>query len=180
MKEYQQLDKKSLRLVTESSPDWDELAKDCVCFANAQGGTILIGFEDDASNPPAGQTISKGLPGNIQQQIQNRTINVGIACSKKIADNGGEYINLLVKRSSSSIASTTNGKYYIRLNDECKPVLPNELMRLLSDKPSFIWELQTYLKIPIDKADEEKVRSFLSGIHNSGRVSDFVKEKHRK
>ena len=42
MKENQFSDKKSLRLVTGNSADWQELAKDCVCFANSRGGDIFM------------------------------------------------------------------------------------------------------------------------------------------
>lgn len=180
MKEFQQLDKKSLRLVTRSNPDWDELAKDCVCFANAQGGKILLGFEDEASAPPASQSISQELPGKIKQQIENRTINVGVTCIKQHAKNGGEYVEVSIRRSVSSIASTTKGKYYIRLNDECKPVMPDELTRLLNNKPAFIWELKSYLKVPFEKADKDKVLNFFSNIRRSDRVSSFVQGKSQK
>ncbi len=47
MLENQQYDKKSLSFLKGKHTDWDELAKDCVCFANASGGKILIGIEDD-------------------------------------------------------------------------------------------------------------------------------------
>ena len=43
--EDQYTDQKSLRVVKGKSANWSELAKDCVCFANARGGTILIGIE---------------------------------------------------------------------------------------------------------------------------------------
>lgn len=54
MREHQHLDKKSLRVVTGQNPDWHELAKDCVSFANAGGGDILIGIENDKDSPPSG------------------------------------------------------------------------------------------------------------------------------
>ena len=47
MKENNEVDKKSLRSITKVNVDWNELAKDCVCFANAYGGKLLIGIEDD-------------------------------------------------------------------------------------------------------------------------------------
>lgn len=45
MTENNQVDKKSLRVLTKNNPDWNELAKDAVCFANAYGGRLLIGIE---------------------------------------------------------------------------------------------------------------------------------------
>jgi len=42
--EGQRLDRKSLRVVQGASTDFEELAKDCVCFANGSGGQLLIGI----------------------------------------------------------------------------------------------------------------------------------------
>lgn len=38
MEENKNIDKKSLKFLNGKNTDWSELAKDCVCFANAQGG----------------------------------------------------------------------------------------------------------------------------------------------
>lgn len=45
MLENQQYDKKSITFLKGKNTDWDELAKDAVCFANASGCKILIGIE---------------------------------------------------------------------------------------------------------------------------------------
>ena len=47
MEEGKNIDKKSLRFLKGKQTDWDELAKDCVAFANAQGGFVYIGIEDN-------------------------------------------------------------------------------------------------------------------------------------
>ena len=46
------------------------MAKDCVAFANAQGGFIYVGIENEDSLPPANQKIAdKNLPETIQKNI---------------------------------------------------------------------------------------------------------------
>lgn len=45
-RESHHLDRKSLRLVTGAKADFGEVAQACVCFANAAGGTLLIGIDD--------------------------------------------------------------------------------------------------------------------------------------
>ena len=177
MKENSLFDKKSLRSLTKANPDWDELAKDCVCFANAQGGSILFGIEDHDILPPLGQIIPSELPAKLQKQIQNRTINVSVIPQVKQAENGAEYLELLVQRNLTSIASTSSGRYYMRVDDDCKPILPDELSRLLEDKGAFQWETQTYLKVAANDYDREKMAHFLSDIANSDRTSKFLKEK---
>lgn len=180
MKEYQHFDKKSLKFIKSKNPDWDELAKDCVCFANAHGDKIIIGIEDDKDSPDAGQKIESTLPGLFQQQIANRTVNVGLNCVKSLHGNGGEYLEITIHPSKESVASTTSGKYYIRVNDECKPVLPDELNRLFTDKPAFIWELKSYLKVTIEEADQDKLFDFMADVQASDRPSEFVKNKSKK
>jgi ATP-dependent DNA helicase RecG len=177
MIENSHYDKKSLKTLTRLNPDWDELAKDCVSFANAFGGSIVFGIEDEEEHPPLGQKIPDGLIVKLTKQIQSRTINVSIIPQFKIASNGAEYIDLLIQRNASAIASTSNGRYYIRVNDDCKPILPDELSRLLTDKGAFVWETQTYLKIKNNDYDFDKMNNFMSDIQKSDRVSSFVKEK---
>ncbi|MDX9931884.1 MAG: ATP-binding protein [Bacteroidales bacterium] len=177
MTENSHYEKKSLKTLTRQNPDWDELAKDCVSFANAHGGSIVFGIEDDEKQPPKGQKIPDGLIAKLTKQIQSRTINVSVIPQLKTAENGAEFIDLLVQRNAAAIASTSNGRYYIRVNDDCKPVLPDELSRLLTDKGAFVWETQTYLKVRLNEYDSEKMNVFYSDVQKSDRVSNFVKEK---
>lgn len=74
--EGQLVDKKSLRAFTGKNPDWDALAKDCVAFANAQGGRLLIGIEDDADTPVPDQRIDPTLADTLRRKISERTVNV--------------------------------------------------------------------------------------------------------
>ncbi len=60
--EGQLLDQKSLRAVTGKTADWNEIAKDCIAFANATGGRLLLGIEDGEDAPPADQHIHADLP----------------------------------------------------------------------------------------------------------------------
>ncbi len=102
MTENEKVDKKSLKLFTNANPDWRALARDCVCFANARGGKILIGIEDHAKIPPDGQKISFKLPEQIRKRIGELTINVGIKVEQKTADN---YQSILATEFSRLIQS---------------------------------------------------------------------------
>ncbi|HBZ25622.1 MAG TPA: transcriptional regulator [Rikenellaceae bacterium] len=177
MVENKNVDNKSLSFLKGKQTDWDELAKDCVAFANAQGGFVFIGIEDKEKHPPLNQSITdRNIPDVIQQNIAHRTINVGIAITIEVADNKAEYIKVQVFRSAQTIASTTDGKYYVRVHDECRPVPPDEMARLAADKNAFVWEEQTSKRIPSTQFDEQKRIAFLRDIRNSQRVSSFIKE----
>ena len=141
------IDKKSLRTVVGRKADWDGLVKDCVAFANAVGGHLLIGIEDDADLPPPDQRIPSDLPDQVRRKIGERTVNVSGFPEVRRAENGGEYLDLYVPR-SLSVASTSDGRYYLRVADESKPVLGDEVMRLASERAALPWETLTTLDVP--------------------------------
>ena len=50
-------DYKSIRKAIGKQADLKSLAETCVCFANAQGGELIIGIEDKESSPPQNQRV---------------------------------------------------------------------------------------------------------------------------
>jgi len=176
MRENQFVEKKSLRIGTGKTASFKELAKDCVCFANSRGGIILIGIEDKEKLPPLGQIIDENLPFAIKKKIAEHTVNVGLNPSIKKAENGAEYIELEVLFSAATIASTSDGKYYYRSGDTCVALLPDELSRLFTDKPAYVWETKK-TRIQKSEVDADKLKQFQTDIKNSSRVSIIVKQK---
>jgi ATP-dependent DNA helicase RecG len=176
MIENQTCDKKSLRLITTKA-DWQQLAKDCIAFANAAGGKLLIGIEDDAELPPPGQQVPDALLEQVVKKIGQHSLNVRLAPKKIIAPNGAEFLELTVSRNSQSIASTTDGRYFLRVADVCRPLLPDELGRLLAEKEALAWELHTTSQIPATTFDRAKCAEFLRAIRQSDRVTAFVRGK---
>ena len=177
MEESEYIDKKSLRTVIGSTAEWSELAKDCVCFANAKGGNIYIGIEDDMDVPPPHQKIEENLPARLRKRIAELTINVATHAEVLTAKNGGQFIELKILQSLSTIASTTDGRYYYRVSDKCTPLQPEDLMRLLTDKPAFVWETKKVSNVNRTEVDAQKLQQFVEDIRSSNRVSSFVKEK---
>ena len=172
-------DKKSLRTVVGKTADFDELAKDCVAFANAQGGIIEIGIENNEKLPPADQTFDEKLPVNVVNKLAGLTNNITMQADEEIKSNGGKVIVLHIYR-SIAIAMTSKGKIYIRIGDNSVPVTSSEdILRLAADKNSYSWE-DAVTQFDWQKADPEKLEDFLSQIRDSDRVSDFVKSKDTK
>ena len=177
MKEGLKFDKKSLKTIQGKTADFDELAKDCVAFANTEGGHLAIGIEDAVDVPAPEQIIPDELRVLVIKRIGERTINVATNATIVKSPNGGEYIDLEVFKSQVSIAGTTKGGYYYRDNDESKPIPPDELLRAITDKPSFSWETKVSTKYKTTQCDQKKRSVFIEEIRNSDRVSDFVKSK---
>ena len=92
MEENSLYDKKSLCEITGKSADWNEVAKDCVAFSNAQGGVIDYGIEDDADAPPTDQKVSEDIAINLEKKINGKTHNVSAHAEILMHENGGQYI----------------------------------------------------------------------------------------
>ncbi len=175
--EGQGLECKSIHYALGKHEDTTALAADCVGFANATGGWILLGIEDGEEGPPAGQRVPDDLLERVRKRIVQTTVNVGIAAVKKTASNGSEYVEIAVHGNQQSVASTSNGRFYVRVSDETHPLRGDDITRLLADRHSFVWELQPVRRLRATQYDAEKLRAFAESIRASDRVSDFVKNK---
>jgi ATP-dependent DNA helicase RecG len=176
-REGQELDQKSLRYALGKQADLDGLACDCVAFANAAGGVILLGIEDGEDEPPPGQRVPEGLIDSLRKRIPQVTVNVSIAPQKKTAANGGEYVEIRIPGNQQSIACTSDGRYFLRVADETRRLLPDDLGRLMNDRGSLEWELQLVRDLPASQCDEQKLAAFLAQVRGSQRISAFVKRK---
>lgn len=179
MKENSIYDKKSLRTVVGKSSDFNELAKDCVAFSNAEGGCIDIGIEDDQTLPPEEQKIPDGLATEIVNKINGKTQGVVLSAETLIAENGGEYIKLHILRNANLPSATTSGKFFLRIGDNSVPVGPEDISRLAEDKGCLSWE-DTETKYNWQDADPEKLALLIKLLKKSDRVSSFVKQKETK
>lgn len=175
--ENSQIEYKSLRKVEGPKADLTDLAETCVCLANAQGGTIIIGVEDKENEPSAGQVIAQELVNSTITRLQALTSGVGLANSEILKHkNGGQYFQFRVLPTSQTIAVTSKGKVFVRVADQCLPIGGNDLTRLAAERNAFQWEVAVR-PIAFEKISSENIDSFIKDIRKSDRVKEFVKEK---
>ena len=136
---------------------------------------LLIGIEDGEALPPAGQTVPPELLDRLRKRIGELTVNVQALPSLQRAANGGEFIELAIDR-SPSVASTRDGRYFLRVGDSCQPVLGDDVLRLANERPGRPWEAMDS-GVPRGAADANKLARFVQGVRGSDRVKDSVKEK---
>ena len=179
MKENSIYDRKSIQSIQGKKADFDELAKDCVAFSNAEGGVIDFGIEDNEQLPPEGQKVDEALPVTVANRISGLTQGVMVNTEVLTAKNGGEFLRLHILRNPNAIAATSSGKIYLRVGDNSMPVGPEDIARLAEEKGTVRWEdmLTPYLWTDCDK---EKLKVLLEELRGSDRVSDFVKQKDDK
>lgn len=173
MKENSLYDKKSLKEIIGKNADWNEVAKDCVAFSNAQGGIIDYGIEDDAEEPMPNQRVPEELVVTLQNKINGRTSNVNAYGEILTHSNGGQYLRLHISRGSSA-ASTTSGKFFIRVSDNSVPVIGSDINRISAEKGYYRWEDEP------SRWSWKDADAVVSLLYQSDRVSDFVKQKDTK
>ena len=173
--ENQVKDYKSLRTIQAGR--FKELAAECVCFANAQGGVIVIGVEDKTLEPPKGQKIEQKTVYDTLERLRGLTFSVALSVSEILThENGGEYFEVIVSPSKKIIATTSDGKIFIRVADKCYPVHGEDIQRISAEKDAFQWEL-IMRNVDLQSIPSENITQFVSKIRQSDRVKDSVKEK---
>ncbi|HEY8660143.1 MAG TPA: ATP-binding protein [Hanamia sp.] len=175
--EDQNIDYKSLKHAIGQKANLHALAETCVCFANAQGGKIVVGIENRQIAPPVGQKIEIEEMNDVVSRLRSLTDGVGIANQEIIThENGGQFLQFSVLPSTRIIATTTSGKVLIRITDKCFPVGSDELTSLAAEKNAFQWEIISPLKVQLTAVNPEEVNTFIQAIRNSYKVSDFIKQ----
>lgn len=174
--ENQKIDYKSIRKIRSGDKGFKELAVSCVAFANAQGGTLYIGIEDKSLVPLAEQTVTENEINDTVSRLHSLCFNVSLTSSGLIKhENGGEYFMIIVAPSIKSIATTSDGKIYLRIADKCEPVRNEDIQRLSIEKGAYQWELLA-TKFSLTDIPVENVKKFASDIRESDRVKDHVKQ----
>lgn len=114
MSENQTIEYKSIRKIRTGDNGFRDLSVTCVALANAQGGTIYVGYEDKTKEPQQGQHITVEEVNDTLSRLRGLCFNVGISASDiKVHPNEGEYFELYVAPSLKSIATTSDAKIYI-------------------------------------------------------------------
>ena len=175
--EGQERDLKSIRYALDKHKNLDGLACDCVGFANASGGSILLGIEDGKYGPPVGQRIDPQLVEKIRKRIPQVTVNVSVVPHLMTTQTGDEYVEIRIDGNQQSIAATSDGRYFLRVSDDTKRLMPDDLGRLMADRNSLIWELNVVRRVPVSRHDVRKFADFVSQIRASDRVTAFIKNK---
>ena len=181
MEEGISIDYKSLKKVVDTtgklkSEGLRDLAVTSVSFANVHGGKIVIGIEDKDKQPPLNQTISVRTANNTVTRLKSLCFNVGFQLGDiESHANGSQFFTITVHPTLKSVATTADGKIYIRIGDQSQPARSEDIVRLASEKDAFQWELQlrnvSYAEIP-----EINRQWFANEIRNSDRVKQNIKE----
>jgi ATP-dependent DNA helicase RecG len=159
----------------------EDFAKTIVCFANTDGGKILIGVDD------TGRTIGVSDIDKVMLRMDDIALNrcdpPVIILQESISIDGKNVVIVNVEKGSQRPYRTKSGYYYIRSSNRCRQATREELLRIFQsakslfydeipinnskltdlDISSFKFFLRKYLNIETN--NEEKIINYLCNFH---------------
>ena len=136
--ETQHLDFKTEKETAKAT--FHDLAEAAVCFANAEGGTIVLGVRDQTLGPDAfvGTSIDAGALQRMIYELTNPKLTVSV-----MPITYGEKA-LLVVQVPEGLDVYATGKGYSprRWEDQCQPMHPSDVTRLGEERRGIDWSAQ--------------------------------------
>ncbi len=147
------------------SPNTEDLAGEMVSFANAEGGTIFLGVDDD------GDIV--GVPREKSQLVEQWVLNVATQnCDPPLrpevrrealpvpGENGLSIILVTVPQGLFAHC-TAGGRYYVRLGSTKRRLTPPELARLFQERGrGYVFDEQQVFSGAVENLDWNRLEAF--------------------
>ena len=144
----------------------DDYLKWLCGFANAQGGILYIGLDDNGN--VVGVNNCKKLLEDLPNKIQS---GLGILAEvNKKTNNGLDYIE--IKVSPSSFPISYHGEFHVRSDSTKQQLTGLALTEFITRKTGFRWEDATVDNISVDDLDEDSFRIFRREALQRKRMSE--------
>lgn len=175
--EDKNIEYKGIQKIRTGDKGFKELAGTCVALANAQGGKIYIGIDNKTLMVGENQLITTQEQNDAVSKLRSLCFSVAITSSEILSDeNGSQYFIITVFPSTKTIASTSDGKLFVRIVDKCEPVRSEDIQRLAEEKGAYQWEINTTKYSWYDNIVESNLQKFATEIRQSARVKEHIKQ----
>lgn len=181
--EYMRFEKESQKFDRKSAKkDIKEIANHIAGFANADGGTLVIGIADDGNLEgfeSYGNKEMDILKSSVQYlktipEIKTEKLNI-------INSNGHEDFILLlhIEISHNCLIRNVKDEVYLRRGDSTIKLTDEQIQVLKIDRPEISYENQVVLESTIDDIDEEMVNIYKKsiGAENKNNI-EVLKARH--
>ncbi|WP_281296934.1 ATP-binding protein [Flavobacterium limnophilum] len=139
-------------------------------FANAVGGIIYIGKDDDGAvtHLEHHKALMESLPNKIRE-------NLGIICDVNLHDEAGKkYIEIRVN--PYSVPVSLRGRYYYRSGSSKMEMTGNTLNEFLLKKAGKTWDDVIEEGASLDDIDDNSIKTFVKDALKSGRMPHDIGE----
>jgi ATP-dependent DNA helicase RecG len=143
----------------------DEYLKWICGFANAQGGKIFIGIDDD------GEVSGVEDYKKLMDEIPNKTVNhLGLVVDVNLRRKSGKHY-LEIDVPVSSVPISYHGAYHYRSGSTKQELKGVALNNWLLKKSGQSWEDTAISSVRLTDLDETVIQAFLKDAVNAGRIS---------
>lgn len=151
----------------EYKQSWHDDYLKWVCgFANAQGGVIFIGKDDNGN--VVGVAESKKLMDDIPNKIRNA---MGITVEVNLHEQGGNYFIEIITL-PYYVPISLRGRYYYRSGSTKQELTGASLNQFLLKKSGKTWDDVIEPRANFEDIDENAVNTFLKASENAGRLPE--------
>lgn len=152
----------------EYKSSWHDDYLKWICgFANAQGGEIYIGKDDNGN--VVGIANYKELMDEIPNKIKN---NLGITTEVNLLSEGDmHYIEIIVQ--PYSVPISLRGRYYYRSGSVKQELSGASLNEFLLKRAGQTWDDVIEARATFDDIDERTIKIFLRKAEEAGRLPDI-------
>jgi ATP-dependent DNA helicase RecG len=151
----------------EYKQSWHDDYLKWVCgFANAHGGTIYIGKDDD------GKIVGVADYKKLMDDLPNKIRDVlGIMAEVNLYEDGGLYFIEIITP-AYSVPISFRGNYYYRSGSTKQELKGNALMEFLLRKSGKTWDDVVEPRAALSDIDEKTIEQFKSDARRAGRLPD--------
>ena len=144
--------------------------EDIVAFANAKGGTLLLGVRND------GIVVGERLTNDLKAKINSLTRNCKPTITTELSQIG-EVVAVVVPEGAEKPYSCGSG-YYRRLDGNTQKLSHDELRIMFAENETLPFEEKTVKGFTFDDVSKAKIRAFIKEVGisiGSTAVPDFLR-----
>lgn len=125
------------------SPNYEEMARDVVAFANLKGGFLFVGIVDKTKEHNADFRYEEQQVSELIKQVQSRTEPTITLLPHRLQLNEGEVLVLEIPF-SPQMHRTSRGEFLIRNHDGNRAIEPYEMATIMSEKGMIVYDQKTW------------------------------------
>ncbi|MCA1694264.1 MAG: putative DNA binding domain-containing protein [Actinobacteria bacterium] len=150
-----------------------ELAKDLVCFANSDGGQLVIGVAKDQT--VVGVSDTDALLLRVDDVAFNRCSPPVTVVPETVPLDGKDVVVLNIAKGDQRPYSTGEGRYYVRSGARCRRASREELLRLFQAAHSLFYDEQPLPRLGLGDLDLDAVSRYLAATGQDDLGDDMVR-----
>jgi ATP-dependent DNA helicase RecG len=145
----------------------DEVIETLTAFANAQGGKVLVGVNNDG-NPVKGFHIGKESVQKWLNEIKNKTEPSIIPDVEVIEYKEAEALSFSIQEFPVKPVAC-RGRYFKRVNNANHLLSVPEISDIYLQSMQYSWDAYPHFGANMDSLNPEKIKSFITRVNATGR-----------